>query len=653
MYIHLSLVEDRISERIPVMLKLALFLLVLLLVACSVVFLPKGWSVARANRPRLGASRPELEYLKAINSVAPPRDPQLLFLLMGAYANANQQAEGAEFLSARLKEFGPRLSDPQRALYLSAIGLLRAQHASSVSLLHRSGFVKDTIAMLDQARQLSGGQIFVVNWISGVVRSELPEFFHQRQAARDHLAWCEANAAKAPDPGWLREVYFRSGKLALADGDPTKAQDYLRRSGYKSFEKPVVLTTPFSEETFSGHTFVARRIAEIIPGRVYALSGFEFTEYYFVVSDDGRELIGIDAGTTAGFAKTAYQALRAYAPNLPELTTIFITHSHWDHIGGQTYFRGLNPKPHFYARSNYQEEIAGELNAPGSFAKNFFGEGFNLDDVRTFKPDTTIDRRTELKIGGTRVELIPIHGGETHDAMFIHLPDLGVLFVGDFIMPYIGAPFAVEGDVQGLLDAIDVVVQKNPRYLLHGHEPLTRNFASPEMLAQLKTNLGWLRDQVLAAIHRGDTRAAIHQANLVAPGLLSGRPDALLPYLLLREHVIDRLYHQNVGYWQADLEGLDHLGDSDRAELLVDYLGLSEGRLVGAAEKMAADGKYELAASLLKSAGARFGRTESIAKAERLVYLKLMEKYQNTDPFKYILYSAKIGEQTPALAIGK
>jgi len=27
-----------------------------------------------------------------------------------------------------------------------------------------------------------------------------------------------------------------------------------------------------------------------------------------------------------------------------------------------------------------------------------------------------------------------------------------------------------------------------------------------------------------------------------------------------------------------------------------------------------------------------------------------MEKYPNTDPFKYILYSAKIGEQTPAIA---
>jgi len=605
------------------------------------------------DQTQSGSSRPELEYLKAVNSAASPKDPQLLFLLMGAYANANQQVEGAEFFSARLNEFGPRLSDPQKALYLSAIGLLRAQHASSVSLFRRIGYVKDTIAQLDEAKRLSGGQIFVVTWVSGVVRAQLPGFFHQKQAAEDDLTWCAANVAKAPDIGWLREVDFRLGTLALADGNQAKAQDYLRQSGFKSFDKPVVLTTPFSEDTLSGHAFVSPRIAEIIPGRVYALSGFEFTEYYFVVSDDRRELIGIDAGTRADSAKTAYEALRAYAPNLPALTTIFITHSHWDHIGGQAYFRGLNPRPRFYARSNYQEEIAGELDAPGSIAKHFFGEHFNVEDVRNFKPDATIDRPTELKIGGTRIELIPVHGGETHDAMFIHLPDLGVLFVGDFIMPYLGAPFAVEGDMQGLLDAIDLVVQKNPRYMLHGHEPLTRNFSSPAMLAQLKIDLGWLRDQVLAAIRRGDARARIHRANLIPPGLLTGRPDVLLPYLILREHAIDRLYHQNVGYWQADLEGLDHLGDSDRAELFVDYLGLSEKRLVAAAEQMAGDGKYELAASLLKSSEARFGPTESIIKVKRLVYLKLMEKYQNTDPFKYILYSSKIGAQTPAMAASK
>jgi len=606
-----------------------------------------------AKRAGAGSGRPELEYLKAVNSVAPPRDPQLLFLLMAEYSNSNRQGEGAEFLSTRLKEFGPRLPDTQKALYLSAIGLLRAQHASSISLLYRIGYVKDTIAILEQAKQLSGAQVFVVNWIAGVVYTELPSFFHQRKAAQDELAWCVENADKAPHAGWMREVYYHLGKLALADGEQAKAQDYLRRSDYKSFDRPITLITPFSEDVASGHAFSPRRIAEIVPGRVYALSGFEFTEYYFVVSDDRQELIGIDAGTRPDSAKTAYEALRAYAPNLPELTTIFITHSHWDHVGGHTYFRTLNPPVRFYARSNYAEEIAHDLNQPGIFDKQFFGQAFSMDNVRSFKPDITIDRRTGLKIGGTRIELIPVEGGETHDAMFINLPDQGVMFVGDFIMPYLGAPFVAEGDLQGLLDAIDIVVEKNPLYLLHGHQPLTQNFNSPSLLADLKTDLSWLREQVLTAIHRGDERGAIYQANLIPPGLLNDQPDVYLPYLILREHVIDRLYDQDVGYWQPDLQGLDHLTRADHAELLVDYLDVSEGQLVKAVERLVADGKYELAAALLESAGDRFEGSNSVANAKRLVYLKLMEKHQNTDPFKFIIYSGKIGEQTPQMTAPK
>jgi len=237
--------------------------------------------------------------------------------------------------------------------------------------------------------------------------------------------------------------------------------------------------------------------------------------------------------------------------------------------------------------------------------------------------------------------------------MFIHLPDLGVMFVGDFIMPYLGAPFVEEGDFQGLLDAIDLVVEEHPKHLLHGHEPLTRYFASFSMLAQLKTDLVWLREQVLSAIRRGDERGAIHQANLIPPGLLNNQPKVYQPYLILREHVIDRLYDQNVGYWQPDLQGLDHLTSADRAELLVDYLGLSEGQLVRAVDHLVADGKYEAAASLLESSASRFGHSAPVANAKRLVYLKLMEKHQSTDPFKFIIYSAKIGEQTPQMGAGK
>jgi len=626
-----------------VLWRVAVPLLFLLLILMAVL------GLRSSKRSAAKSHNPDLEYLKAVNSVAPPKDPELMFILMTQFANSNLQGEGAEFFSARLREFEPKLTPIQKSLYLGIIGLLRAQHASAVPLLRRYRYVKDTIATLDQAKQLSGGQVFVVNWIAGVVRSELPGYFRQRKAAQDELTWCVEHADKPPHPAWLREVYFHLGKLALNDGETAKAQEYLRRSGYTDFDHPITLATPFSEDKASGHAFVPRRITEIVAGRVYALSGFEFTEYYFFVSKDRQQLIGIDAGTRPDFAKGAYEALKAYAPGLPPLTTVFITHAHWDHVGGHSYFRGLNPHPKFYGRGNYQEEFEREFNGPEIFAKQYFGAQFNSDDVLSYKPDIVIDKRTDLNVGGSKVELIPARGGETHDAMLICLPDERVMFMGDVIMPYLGAPFAEEGDLAGLLDAIDVVVSRSPQYLLHGHEPLTRNFTSTQILSHLKTDLAWLREQVLTAIRRGDERAAIHEANFIPPDLLANQPDAYQAYYILREHVIDRIYDQNVGYWEANLQGLAHPGRMDRAELLVDYLDLSESQIAKAAERLSADGKYEMAAALIESAEARFPASDSLKRAKRFAYLKLMEKNQNTDPFKFIIYSTRAGEQTPQI----
>src|SRR5262245_40711111 len=141
--------------------------LVVIPVALYVAAMPVRSAAADGLLP--ASVRPDLAYLKAVNQAGPPQDPQLLFLLMAQYASANKHAEGAEFFSARLKEFEPRLTDVQKSLYLGAIGLLRAQHAHAVPLLRRIGWVNETIAMLEQAKQLSGGQVFVVNWIAGTV----------------------------------------------------------------------------------------------------------------------------------------------------------------------------------------------------------------------------------------------------------------------------------------------------------------------------------------------------------------------------------------------------------------------------------------------------------------------------------------------------
>ena len=590
---------------------------------------------------------PELAYLKLVNSWRLPADPQLLFLLMGQFANAGRHAEGIEYFQTAMKKFGPTLDDTHRAMYLTAIASLRAGHANEVFLLRRIGWVRDTVAMLDEAKRLTGGEMFIARWMSGVVRAQIPAWFGERDAAMKDLQWCVDHVDRAPHPGWLREAYFHLAALHRERADLPEAQRLQTLSGLPAGAKPVVLTTPFAADAASGSSFSPRSIREAVPGLVYVLSGFEFTEYYFVVSADRKQLIAVDAGTRADSAKSALDALRSKVPDLPPLTTVLITHAHWDHVGGQRYFRSLNPAVRFFGRANYQQELRHDALGNPATLRRFFGDKFSLEDVLSYKPDVPIDRPTELTIGGTRFSLLPTQGGETDDAMLIHLPDAGVLFAGDILMPYFGAPFVEEGSIDGLLASIAQVGQLKPRLLLHGHEPLTRIFTSTAMLDDLAIQLTWLRDEVRREIVAGTTRAGIQQANLVPPGLESSSAGVHLAYLVMRENMINRLFERDSGYWQNGLQGLDALTDADRGAALVDYLGVSDAQLARAAERMVADGKHELAAALVAWGLARSPNSPALASAHHLANLKLMEKYQEFSPFKFILYGGQIDQTLP------
>src|SRR5712692_8974108 len=115
MYMHLFLRGDPPSERISLMRKLISLLVVLVLGAGLLAYFGKNRPTrVSADQTQSVSSRPELEYLKAVNRAAPPKDPQLLFLLMGTYANANQQLEGAEFPPARVIDFEPVPTKPKK-----------------------------------------------------------------------------------------------------------------------------------------------------------------------------------------------------------------------------------------------------------------------------------------------------------------------------------------------------------------------------------------------------------------------------------------------------------------------------------------------------------------------------------------------------------
>jgi hypothetical protein len=117
----------------------------------------------------------------------------------------------------------------------------------------------------------------------------------------------------------------------------------------------------------------------------------------------------------------------------------------------------------------------------------------------------------------------------------------------------------------------------------------------------------------------------------------------------MRENVINRTYDQNVGYWQPDLQGMDHLSQEEFGSLLTHYLELSEQQLVSVIEKMLKSGDHALAARTTTWALTQYPSSAKLQELRKIAFLKQKEKYQELNPFKFIIYSESIEHGTPQL----
>jgi glyoxylase-like metal-dependent hydrolase (beta-lactamase superfamily II) len=77
-----------------------------------------------------------------------------------------------------------------------------------------------------------------------------------------------------------------------------------------------------------------------------------------------------------------------------------------------------------------------------------------------------ISEPTSLVVGDTEFVLIPVRGGETPDALMVHMPATELLFTGDVMMPYLGVPFTAEGSPEGLLETLRYIRDLAPRQLI-------------------------------------------------------------------------------------------------------------------------------------------------------------------------------------------
>ncbi len=88
-----------------------------------------GYATGSDNSSRTYHS--ELEYFKAIARSGPVGDPQIVGLLLVQFLNANQLTDGIGFFEGLLRGPASGRSSQEKALYLAALGALRASVVSN------------------------------------------------------------------------------------------------------------------------------------------------------------------------------------------------------------------------------------------------------------------------------------------------------------------------------------------------------------------------------------------------------------------------------------------------------------------------------------------------------------------------------------------
>jgi glyoxylase-like metal-dependent hydrolase (beta-lactamase superfamily II) len=217
----------------------------------------------------------------------------------------------------------------------------------------------------------------------------------------------------------------------------------------------------------------------------------------FIVGDDMTLIV--DAGGNSLAAQTIHGYASAVRPG--NKLRVINTEGHFDHIGGNGYFRGLGvdvwghagirrtPEEFQAEIAEFNDSISDPVRRAHHEAQAFFHR------THLTNPNCQIENDTAFDLGGRSVQIL-LTPGHTKANLSVWLSEEGVLFTGDCLireyLPNLDA--GTVADWQRWLESLDRIEQLKPRVVVGGHGPVSRD---DEIAAAFASMRQVLRESIL------------------------------------------------------------------------------------------------------------------------------------------------------------
>ncbi|MGD9890487.1 MAG: MBL fold metallo-hydrolase [Dehalococcoidia bacterium] len=252
------------------------------------------------------------------------------------------------------------------------------------------------------------------------------------------------------------------------------------------------------------------RIEELAAG-VFARVGIHPLQPNSGIVIGERGVLVVDSGYSATAGRELLADIRRITP-LP-VSTVVISHHHFDHAWGNQVFEQADVVGHTNARSNMLGETEPYKQRMIAFAptsSQWYGltaENLTrqLAETRITPPDSSFDDRMVVDLSGQRVELLHFGAGHTNGDTLVYLPESKVLFGGDLICNHV-LPNAMDGDPLHWPDVLQQAGRLDIEVVVPGHGPV----GNRTMIGDFNRCLNHVTAEVEGALNDGapDPRAA-------------------------------------------------------------------------------------------------------------------------------------------------